>query len=72
MVGTDIGPIVYEVEIDGIPEIDFIDNWRGGTGPQEVLDWGGGGFPGNLLEGDVYGKDPLMDGAEGGGSERVY
>ncbi|MFC1837872.1 FecR domain-containing protein, partial [Thermodesulfobacteriota bacterium] len=66
-IGNDIGPIFYQVEIEGIPEIAFIDNWRGEGGKLDVLDWDDKGLPDFLLEGDVYGKDPLMDGAEYGG-----
>jgi hypothetical protein len=52
--GRDIGPIVYEVTLDGIPEIAFIDNWRGDTEPPEFFDWDDDRLPRILFDDDTY------------------
>lgn len=66
MIGTDIGPIVYEVAIEEIPETAFVDNWKGDTGSQEFNDWESDRLPRNLLDGDTYRPEPVVD-AYGGG-----
>jgi hypothetical protein len=60
-IGTDIGPIFHEVELDEIPDVVYIDKWRGKTGAPEFIDWDGGRLPGILLEGDVYRSEPVID-----------
>lgn len=50
--GADIGPIFYEVIIEGVPEIVFFDNWRGDTGKMDFLDWNGGALPDSLITRD--------------------
>jgi len=57
-IGNDIGPIAYGVEIEGTPEIAFIDNWRGATGKRDFLDWDAGGPPEQLLT-----RDPNIPGS---------